>query len=42
MEVHRYPGPLAAAYVLILAVLAPLAARLAEPLARRVAARRPP
>jgi CPA2 family monovalent cation:H+ antiporter-2 len=32
---HAGVGPLAAAYVLILAVLAPLAARLAEPLARR-------
>jgi CPA2 family monovalent cation:H+ antiporter-2 len=31
---HAGVGPLAAAYVLILAVLAPLAARLAEPLAR--------
>jgi CPA2 family monovalent cation:H+ antiporter-2 len=38
---HAGIGPLAAAYVLILAVLAPLAARLAEPLARRRAARRP-
>lgn len=32
-------GPLAAAYVLILAVVGPLAARVAEPLARRLAAR---
>jgi CPA2 family monovalent cation:H+ antiporter-2 len=38
---HAGIGPLAAAYVLILAVLAPLVARLAEPLARRRAARRP-
>jgi CPA2 family monovalent cation:H+ antiporter-2 len=35
-------GPLAAAYVLILAVTGPLAARGAEPLARRLARRRAP
>jgi monovalent cation:H+ antiporter-2, CPA2 family len=33
-------GPLAAAYVLILAILGPVAARGAEPIARRLAARR--
>jgi CPA2 family monovalent cation:H+ antiporter-2 len=38
---HAGLGPLAAAYVLILAVVAPLAARVVEPLLRRTA-RRPP
>jgi CPA2 family monovalent cation:H+ antiporter-2 len=33
-------GPLAAAYVLILAVIGPLAARAAEPLAKRLVARK--
>jgi CPA2 family monovalent cation:H+ antiporter-2 len=37
---HPSLGPLAAAYVLVLAVLAPLAARLVEPLLRRRAASR--
>jgi K+:H+ antiporter subunit KhtU len=35
-------GPLAAAYVLVLAVVGPLAARLANPVVRRIAERRRP
>jgi monovalent cation:H+ antiporter-2, CPA2 family len=39
--VHPDIGPLAAAYVLLLAITGPLAARAAEPLARAIHARRP-